>query len=297
MKQKLFLILLMLVFLGILAPVQAVKPTDPVWSVYASGVGKRLKPGMDPCWITYTVAFPDTPKIKINVKSGLMGAIASGLTWREASAIKRRHGRYFDDQPDGIYKLTSCDASKNRRRDHGKVCRNLYPGEKYYSSWVSCCDLKNGKSRWKNRSTGRSSDWSGSCKYWGVNKRTRVNPIPPRPVGRTCRNLVSGDKYYGGWISCCDLKNGKSRWKQRGTNKSSDWNGSCKSWGIKHRAASPVPPRPVNRRVCRNLRPGDKYYKGWISCCDVGTNKSRWKRRGNQQSGLWNGNCKSWGIK
>ena len=96
--------------------------------MYASGVGKRLTPGIDPCWITYTVAFPDSPKIKISVKSGLMASIASGLTCREGSAIKRRHGRYFDDQPDGIYKLTSCHQRNNQHRNQGKVCRNLYPG-------------------------------------------------------------------------------------------------------------------------------------------------------------------------
>ncbi len=85
-------------------------PSDAIWGVYASGVGEKLKPGMDPCWVTYTVALTDNPKIIENVKYGLMGVIISGVNWFQASATQRLHSRYFDDQADGIFKLSPCEV-------------------------------------------------------------------------------------------------------------------------------------------------------------------------------------------
>lgn len=89
----------------------AQNPTDPIWGLYTSGVGERLKPGMDPCWITYTVGLISDPKIQINVRDGLMGVILNGVNWYEATEGQRRFSRYFDDRPDGIYKLTPCEVA------------------------------------------------------------------------------------------------------------------------------------------------------------------------------------------
>ncbi len=81
-----------------------------IWGVYASGVGGKLKRGMNPCWVTYTVAAMSNPRIRANVKYGTMGIVGRRLTWAEANARKRRFSRYFGDAPDGIYKLRSCEV-------------------------------------------------------------------------------------------------------------------------------------------------------------------------------------------
>lgn len=89
---------------------RAQDPDAPIWGLYASGVGERLKVGMDPCWITYTVALTTDPTVVANLGYGTMGRIVAGVTWAEATAQQRRFGRYFDDEPDGIFKLTSCEV-------------------------------------------------------------------------------------------------------------------------------------------------------------------------------------------
>lgn len=94
--------------IGLIGLSYSQNPNDPVWGLYASGVGERLKSGMDPCWITYTVGLTSNPKIQINVEKGLMGALLVYVNRFEASAAKRIYSRYFDDKPDGIYKLTPC---------------------------------------------------------------------------------------------------------------------------------------------------------------------------------------------
>lgn len=50
----------------------------------------------------------------------------------------------------------------------GRVCRDLRPGDPYYSGWVSCCDIGNGKSNWKKRSTGQVTPYDGTCNSWGI---------------------------------------------------------------------------------------------------------------------------------
>lgn len=85
-------------------------PYEKIWGVYASGVGERLRPGMDPCWVTYTVGLVSDTKIQSNVEKGLMGALLTNVNWFEASAAQRSYSRYFDDKPDGIYKLTPCEV-------------------------------------------------------------------------------------------------------------------------------------------------------------------------------------------
>ena len=87
---------------------QSPSPSDEVWGLYASGVREPLKAGMDPCWITYTVAQTDNPRIIANIENGLMGIVRSGVSWYEASAAKRLYSQYFEDQPDGMYKLSPC---------------------------------------------------------------------------------------------------------------------------------------------------------------------------------------------
>jgi hypothetical protein len=101
--------LLSLVFIGSSTIVLSQAPTDPVWGVYASGVGEPLKQGMDPCWITYTVGLMNNTKIQNNIEHGLMGVLRENLNWYEATELQRRHSRYFEDRPDGRYKLTPCE--------------------------------------------------------------------------------------------------------------------------------------------------------------------------------------------
>ena len=82
----------------------------PIWGVYASGIGEKLAPGMDPCQVTYTVALMSDLNIVANLSYGTMGAVGTSLTWNEASALRRTYGRYFGDEPDGTYKLSPCEV-------------------------------------------------------------------------------------------------------------------------------------------------------------------------------------------
>ena len=107
--KRLKILVVACIVTAILGPAFADDPDDPVWGVYASGVGEKLRPGMDPCWITYTVGLLDNSKIQANVANGTMGAILIGVSWYEATAAQRRFSRYFDDQPDGTFKLTPCE--------------------------------------------------------------------------------------------------------------------------------------------------------------------------------------------
>jgi hypothetical protein len=110
MKISKILFLITLV-VGLNNDVVAQDPSAPVWGLYASGVGERLRPGMDPCWITYTVGLVSDPQIQINLVNGLMGVILTGISWYDATAAQRLYSRYFEDRPDGIYKLTPCEVS------------------------------------------------------------------------------------------------------------------------------------------------------------------------------------------
>ena len=103
--KKLLIIGLLLVFYQGTAQ----DPNAPIWGVYASGVGEPLKVGMDPCQVTYTVALMSDPNIVANLGYGTMGAVGTSLSCGEASALRRSFGRYFEDQPDGTYKLTPCE--------------------------------------------------------------------------------------------------------------------------------------------------------------------------------------------
>ena len=105
--------LLFLVFAAITFHIKAqdFNPNEPIWGLYASGVGEKLSPCMDPCWVTYTVAPDADTTISANVAMGLMGAVITGVTWREATAAQRNFGRYFEDEPDGTWKCVSCEFS------------------------------------------------------------------------------------------------------------------------------------------------------------------------------------------
>ncbi|MCP4977265.1 MAG: hypothetical protein GY931_13985 [Maribacter sp.] len=106
---KIFFTTILIFFLSISSYAQG--PNDEVWALFAAGVGQKLEPGMDPCWITYTVALETNPRIAANVEMGTMGIIVSGVTWWEATAQQRRFSRYFDDEPDGTFKLTPCEIN------------------------------------------------------------------------------------------------------------------------------------------------------------------------------------------
>lgn len=56
------------------------------------------------------------------------------------------------------------------------ICRQIVPGDRWYPTWRSCCDLEGDRSRWTNR-RGQASDYGGSCTHWGIRS---VNPKSPR---------------------------------------------------------------------------------------------------------------------
>ncbi len=114
----------------------------------------------------------------------------------------------------------------------------------------------------------------------------------PQQSSAVCRNLVPTDPYYNDWTYCCDINTsvGHSSWiRKGGSGKKERFTGSCSYWGVKD---------TPKKSVCRNLRQGDPYHGTWRRCCDEGNNKSRWFKRygGDESGGIYNGNCKSWGI-
>lgn len=112
------------------------------------------------------------------------------------------------------------------------ICRNLAPGDKYFPRYVRCCDTGDGRSWWVSRA-GRRSLWRGSCRRWGIRAfRTDTPGRPGNGFGRVCRRLVPGDRYYGRWVSCCDLRGNRSAWVSR-SGRRGVWRGSCRSWGIR----------------------------------------------------------------
>ena len=65
--------------------------------------------------------------------------------------------------------MQTSSATKTHQNVNGqKVCRNLLPHEKYYSQWESCCDIGKNTSRWLNRANNKVSNWTGSCRKWGI---------------------------------------------------------------------------------------------------------------------------------
>jgi hypothetical protein len=48
--------------------------------------------------------------------------------------------------------------------------------------------------------------------------------------------------------------------------------------------------------LCRDLRPGEPYYKEWSRCCDRADGKSDWTKRSTGKTSPFEGNCNAWGI-
>ncbi|MCW5520552.1 hypothetical protein J1N09_11920 [Aureitalea sp. L0-47] len=135
MKKTILLIGLFITCISISFAQVGADPNAPVWGLYASGVGERLSPCMDPCWVTYGVAMTTDPNIVANLEYGTMAPIVTGVTWAEATAQQRRFGRYFDDEPDGTWKCTPCDVPQPDlscawSSTYGKI----HWGEGYYGS-------------------------------------------------------------------------------------------------------------------------------------------------------------------
>jgi hypothetical protein len=88
-------------------PLAAQGAAEPVWGLYASYAG--VPPlWSDPCGVTYTISTVDNPVTAANVRMGLMVPIVQGVPRSVAQRRFEAHGRYFNDQPDGIVKLRSC---------------------------------------------------------------------------------------------------------------------------------------------------------------------------------------------
>jgi hypothetical protein len=140
---------------------------DTIWGVYASGVGERLRVGMDPCWITYTVGLMADQRILINLQNGSMGTIVQGINWYQATEAQRRFSRYFEDQPDGIYKLTPCeinDINNRNTRGGGGIMPSVS------GTWVS-----EGRGRMVLQQSGNiisgSANGINPGDHWGVGHR------------------------------------------------------------------------------------------------------------------------------
>jgi len=93
---------------------------EATWGLYASYVGGPPLWG-DPCNVTYTVAPMDSPRIVEAVTSGLMIPIMEGVPRSEAQKGMKKHGRYFDDVPDGIAKKRPCDPSTRASDKNAEV--------------------------------------------------------------------------------------------------------------------------------------------------------------------------------
>lgn len=184
-----------------------------------------------------------------------------------------------------------------------KTCRNLRPGDKYYSGWISCCDVGNGKSRWKKRSTGKSSLYSGTCKSWGINRNPPVSGGTTSQSNRNfCKNYANkaNQQQRSNIAKGCGFRG--SRWQNHYNNhynwcmKTSRSSANSETNARTNQLNQCKKKRGGSGKVCRNLRKGDPYYSGWISCCDIAKGKSRWKKRSTGKAGDYNGTCKSWGI-
>jgi hypothetical protein len=106
-----------------------------------------------------------------------------------------------------------------------------------------------------------------------------------------CRQLVPGERWYNGWVSCCDTPTG-SVWVRRSNGARIRYNRSCASYGIHGRPGGGAQPAG---RICRALRPGDRWYGRWAHCCDTGDGRSVWTARDGRR-GVWRGTCRSWGV-
>ncbi len=192
----------LVLFLGTLSltttSLQAQNPDAAIWGLYASGVGEKLKVGMDPCWITYTVALTSDPNIVANLEYGTMGAIVTGVNWYEATAQQRRFGRYFDDEPDGIFKLRPCevprpDISCPWTSAYGKI----YWDEGYYGTKT-------------NTISGELVEENGVWVYRGTWGRTNSSRS-----GQVVFTFDSAGSFEGYWAE--GTSNRQTRWSGSGS--------------------------------------------------------------------------------
>ena len=233
------------------------------WAVYAKGDSKnKLRPGMNPCKVKYTVSNVRFGKTKKKVRQGLIAPVATGYSLSEANTVKRRFSKSSGDQPDGIFKIRSCKKSKNRRIKAGnnqRICRNLERSEKYHLNWISCCDVANNKSRWVNRANRQENIWNGSCRSYGLGSKP----------SNKLKFSSSGNSF--------SFSIGNNKSKKRSNNVSNN--------------------NSSNKRVCRTLRSGDPHYSQWASCCDAGKNKSHWKNKKTGKVSTWGKSCSQWGVR
>ena len=122
---------------------QTADPNESILGLYASGVGEKLSPCMDPCWVTYGVALTTDPNIVANLRYGTAAAIVTDVTWQEATAQQRRFGRYFDDEPDGTWKCTPCEVPQpDLSCDWSSSYGTIYWSKGYYSSTTKTIEGK-----------------------------------------------------------------------------------------------------------------------------------------------------------
>lgn len=113
------------------------------------------------------------------------------------------------------------------------VCRDLRQGDKWYPSYVRCCDIGGNRSRWWSKA-GSESEHQGSCQSWGIsgNGGTGATGAPQTRTGSTvCRALRQGDKWYPSYVHCCDIGGNRSRWTSK-SGSVSEHQGNCRSWEI-----------------------------------------------------------------
>ncbi len=147
------------------------------------------------------------------------------------SALQRRVNKINRIISNGKRKVGNVYQVNNQQ-----ACHYFRPGNRFAISWLSCCDIQKGnKSVWTKKKNGKSNTRIGNCSKWGVKSQKPSSAIPGANQfnnRRVCRTLNPGERFYKSWATCCDIGNGKSRWKNRFTNKISDWKGSCSKWGV-----------------------------------------------------------------
>jgi len=103
--------------------------------------------------------------------------VGDARAWRAACHFHFDNPRYFSpDINDGVVDCVEMrrqaavlDRGGSDPPGLGAVCRDLRPGERWYSDWTRCCDLPRGGSRWTKRSDGSLGDYPGSCRSYGIN--------------------------------------------------------------------------------------------------------------------------------
>ncbi|MDT0557763.1 hypothetical protein RM697_03845 [Ichthyenterobacterium sp. W332] len=130
-------LVVLFVVLSIITQLNAQEPTDKVWNVYVSTLQQALKPGLDPCLYVYTVTTSENLRVQRNIELGLMAELHSNLTYYAATAYTRTYGIYFDDEPDGKYKLGSCRESDVVMPDLSCTWSSKFGDINWLAGWYS----------------------------------------------------------------------------------------------------------------------------------------------------------------